>query len=306
MKVILIGTIVQDTIQLVDDTQSKSLGGLFHTINAARAVLKSQDEIIPISFVGSNLYETLITELKKDVRINTAALIKCDQPNNTVELIYKNSEERFERSLHPMPTLKFEDLLPINDADLILVNMISGWDIDLDSFLKLKSKYPSLISIDLHSLFLKRNPDGTRHSQPYKNIESWMEGADLIQLNEKEYNTIIKNSILPEEFLLEACFETNKIINLTKGSNGSETYIINDKNIKKVKTSAHCEIDVLDPTGSGDVFLSAFGVNYFNSNDVEYSAERANLVAALAGTFKGVADPDMLKQMIEVHSREVA
>jgi sugar/nucleoside kinase (ribokinase family) len=131
-----------------------------------------------------------------------------------------------------------------------------------------------------------------------------MAGADLIQLNEKEYNTIIKKSRFPEDFFLAACFKTKKIINLTKGSNGSETYIIDEQNLSKIKTTAYTGIDVVDPTGCGDVFLAAFGMNYVNSKNVKHSAKRANVIAALGGAFKGVADPDLLKQMIEVHMKE--
>lgn len=304
MKVVVIGTIVRDKLTFPDGSSSFSLGGLLHTINAARAILGKDDRIVPVSRVGKDLYPGIISFFREDPRIESGGLIACDQPNNTVELLYKNQSERTEKSLFPMPPLQFEEVDMYLHGDLFLINMISGWDIDLNFLLQLRNKTHSTIAIDLHSLMLQRELDGSRHFRHFKGLEQWIACADIIQMNEKEFEVQTGPDRNPEQFFREVCIESPKIFNLTKGASGSETWFYQENIIHNLPTSPPAEIRVIDPTGCGDAFLAGFGIRWYQSKNIEQAARRANILAAITGTFIGLPEPEMVRQKYAVYVKE--
>lgn len=306
MKVIIIGTIVRDRLKFYDGTESSSLGGLLHTLNAARVVLGPKDQIFPVSRVGKDLYPELLHTLAEDPRIQLDGLVECDQPNNTVELIYRTKEERIEHSLFPMPPLCFAEVESMLDGDLFLVNMISGWDIELDFLWELRNKTSAMISMDIHSLTLERSSDGTRRFRHFEFSENWTAHADIIQMNEREFEAINRLKLGPAQFFRATCIDSNKIINLTKGAKGSETYRIYENNIAEFNLKPPHGINVIDPTGCGDVFLAVFGITYYQTKNLKFSAQQANLIAAITGKFKGLHEPGEVRKIMREYPREEA
>lgn len=304
MKVIIIGTIVKDKLKFPDGSSSSSLGGLLHTINAARAILGKDDLIVPVSRVGEDLYTEIISILQEDPRIESGGLIPCDQPNNTVELIYHNRSERTEKSLFPMPPLQFEEVETYLNGDLFLVNMISGWDVDLDFLVQLRDKTRAIIAIDLHSLMLQRGSDGSRHFRHFDGLEQWIACADIIQMNENEFAVQSSNKTSPEQFFREVCIQSHNIFNLTKGACGSETYHYQENVIHNLPTFPPAELTVVDPTGCGDVFLAGFGIAWYRSKNIRQAARTANILAAITGTFKGLPEPEKVRQMYAEYVKE--
>ena len=203
-----------------------------------------------------------------------------------------------------MPPLKFEEIESFLDVDLILVNLISGWDVDLDFMQKLRMTYNGLIALDIHSLTLERLSDGTRCLKPVKDIHSWLDCADIIQLNEHEFEIISNGAAHPKIFFMQTCVQTDKIINLTKGADGSESYRINNGRCEVIRNSANKAIKVIDPIGCGDTFFAVFGINYIRTKDVQLSAVRANTLAAVAGSIAGSADSATLRNQICLYTRE--
>lgn len=304
MKILLIGTVVKDKIIFLDKTQVESFGGLTHSINAALAVCNSDDRLIPFSRIGVDIYSDFNQLWMNDNRLVKDGLIPYSKKNNCVELTYLDANERIEKSLYPMPPLQFDEVAPFLDVDLILVNLISGWDVELLFMQKLRTAFDGLIAIDIHSLTLERLSDGTRRLKPVTYIQSWLECADIIQLNEREYEMIAGGEKDPEIFFMQTCAQTDKIINFTKGPQGSISYRIKKNRCEVIRISADQNIKVIDPIGCGDTFFAVFGINYFKTKDTKLSAFRANTVAASAGSIKGLADSVTLQKKLGLYTRE--
>jgi hypothetical protein len=289
MKIVLIGTIVKDIIKHFNGSQSKSFGGLLYTLNAASAFFNEDDCIIPVSYVGEDIYPEIIDLLKDDKRIVLDGLKRCAQKNNTVEITYTSPDERLERSLFPLPPLSFENIQPFLDADVVVVNMISGWDLYLD----------------IHSLTLGCNPDGTRYYRVVDQLDKWIGNCDILQLNECEFNIINNNKGRgPESFYRDYCFKEGKIVNLTRASQGSVTYFKEGRQVQKTVVYPPPALKVVDPTGCGDAFMAGFLSEYFNKKDIRFAAAHANQVAALMGTFRGLPNPKVLRQMYNKYLEE--
>lgn len=304
MKILLIGTVVKDRINFLDGTQVDSYGGLTHSINAALAFCEENDRLIPLSRVGIDIYAHLEKMWADDNHLIKDGFIPYNRQNNCVELTYLDSNERIEKSLNPMPSLSFAEIEPFLDVDLVMVNLISGWDVELDFMLKLKATFNGLIALDIHSLTLERLSDGTRNFRSVTHIKPWLESADIIQLNEKEFEMISNKEADPEVFFIQTCALKDKIINLTKGAYGSESYRIKNNQCEVIKLNANKNIKVRDSIGCGDTFFTVFGISYFKSNNVKWSAKQANMAAALAGSIKGMADPAVFQDKMRIYSRE--
>lgn len=304
MKILLIGTVVKDKIIFLDKSQVESFGGLTHSISAVLALFGVNDLLIPVSRIGADIYSDFIQLWAQDNHIIKDGLIPYSQNNNSVELTYVNANERIEKSLYPMPPIRYEEVEQFLDVDLILINLISGWDVNLEFMQKIRVTFNGLIAIDVHSLTLERLSDGTRRLKPVSNIQSWLECADIIQMNEHEYAMISYGEKDPEIFFKQTCVQTDKIINLTKGVHGSESYIIKNNHCEVIRIDANNKIKVIDPIGCGDTYFAVFGINYFRTKDIRLSALRANTVAALAGSIKGIAEFETLKKKISLYARE--
>jgi len=298
MKFLVIGTIVRDIIRSFDGRTSRSNGGLCYTINSLLSIAEKDDRIVPVSFAGRDFYEEITDYYKGYEQIVTDGLVLCDQLNNTVELDYINPAERQEKSLHPFPSLPFTAVENFLDADAVIINMISGWDLELPVLKNIRDKFPGVISIDLHSLNMGRQNNGLRYFRPVSKIESWMEYADIVQANAKEFENIGGNLKQPQIFLSQSCFKDGNIFNLTLGSEGSSSYYYNKNELQQYNALPVENLQINDPTGCGDVYLAGFLYNYIKTKNLQGAADNANRIAAFSGTLNGLPDPDILRDKL--------
>jgi sugar/nucleoside kinase (ribokinase family) len=68
----------------------------------------------------------------------------------------------------------------------LLVNFISGFEMDLETAQLLRQHYKGVIYADLHSLTLAVQPGGLRTQRPLPDAAAWCRCFDLVQVNEDE------------------------------------------------------------------------------------------------------------------------
>jgi pfkB family carbohydrate kinase len=186
----VIGSFVWDVIYGRDprDAPAEEWGGIAYALSALDAALEEDWEIVPIVKVGADLAARARDYLRGLRRIAPdAAVIEVPYQNNRVELRYVSAERRTERLSGGVPTWSWLGLKPlITNLDALYVNLISGFELDLETAQLLRLHYSGPIYCDLHSLVLAVQPSGYRELRPLPNAAEWCRCFDLVQVNEDE------------------------------------------------------------------------------------------------------------------------
>lgn len=186
----VIGTFVWDVIYGRDtrDTPVEEWGGIAYALSALDAALSDEWEIVPLVKVGADLAPEARQFLRTLRRLAPdAAPIEVPYPNNRVELRYFSAERRSERLSGGVPGWSWLGLKPLlGDLDALYVNLISGFELDLETAQLVRQHYRGPIYCDLHSLVLTVQPTGFRAPRPLENVAAWCACFDLLQVNEDE------------------------------------------------------------------------------------------------------------------------
>jgi hypothetical protein len=278
----VIGTFVWDVIYGRDPRELpvEEWGGITYALSALDAALPDDWDIVPLVKVG----EDLADEARKFLRTlrraaPDAAPIAVPHPNNRVELRYFSAERRSERLTGGVPPWTWLGLKPLlADLDALYINMISGFELDLETAQLIRQNYRGPIYCDLHSLMLSVQPTGFRAPRRLENVEAWCACFDLLQVNEDELAMMA-----PDPMALAATALANGIrcLVVTLGSRGIVYFaapgfdslsdltrqpLASTPAVGPVRTAlvpaarARGTLDAGDPTGCGDVW----GATYFS------------------------------------------
>ena len=292
VRLTVIGTITKDTITFLDGRVKKSFGGILYNI-LPFALLAPQDMIIsPVCSLGSDIYKKVLSYLKRFGNIDLSGISMVKEKNNQVHLFYDRRWHKKEILDNLVPQIEFSQIEPYLNSDCLLINFISGFDIDLDTLRKIKKKSDSRIFMDVHSLILGIKKSGQRFFKVPDLWREYLKIADIVQMNFKEMQ-IISGSYLKSENHLKGFAQTilnlgPQILLVTCGRKGALLYYKDGKKITCYRSSVLKVRDSVDPTGCRDVFSSGFLLAYLKTNDPELSCEYGNFLAGMKSRFSGV------------------
>jgi hypothetical protein len=186
----VIGSFVWDVIHGRDPMAApvEEWGGVTYSLAALDAALPNDWSIVPLVKVGRDLAPRAREFLRTLRRLaGDAEPIEVPQANNRVELYYLSEERRSEVLSGGVPPWSWLGLKPLlRDLDALYVNLLSGFELDLEVAQLIRQHFPGPIYCDLHSLLLAVQPGGLRTPRPLANAEGWLRCFDLVQVNEDE------------------------------------------------------------------------------------------------------------------------
>ncbi len=186
----VIGSFVWDVIHGRDarDTPVEEWGGITYALGALDAALPHDWEMVPLIRVGDDLAARATTWLTSLRHLAAdAAPIAVPYPNNRVELRYISDERRSEVLTGGIPPWSWAGLQPLlRDLDALYINLISGFELELDVARLIRQHFAGPIYCDLHSLLLAVQPSGLRTPRPLPDVAEWCRCFDLVQVNEDE------------------------------------------------------------------------------------------------------------------------
>ena len=295
MKVAIIGTINLDTIlspQGDRKSNPNEFGGILYSA-VTIATLSKEFDVHPVSWIGKDHHSAVIDLLSSFHNIHNEGI--QNNPNGTNENLirYKADQDREETLVSRVPPIFFEMISPHLDADLILVNLISGFDLSLDTLQMTKRNNKGIVYLDLHSLTLGIEANGRRFPQKIDHWEEWVGSCDILQANSHEVSRLLSMKFDSRESYDTAGFRLlesgPRVVMITFGGEGSTLYY----RTERVKTSISIpgkKKRIKDTTGCGDVFGGSFVVSYLQKKDPVEALHFANQIAAKSTRFIGIKD----------------
>ena len=263
MKLLVIGHSVLDFIQR-QETIGTSAGGIFYTITALNQIKTEEDEIYLCSQFDEHTFKYFKSEYEN---IQNNYLTKVDSIPK-IHLKIFNDQERHEayENITENLTTKFENL---NKFDGILINMITGFDINLSQLRQIRSDYSGLIYFDVHTLSRGLDEEFKREFRNIPDFSEWAKCLDIIQVNQSELFTLSDNN--SEIKIVNEMFQYGiKIICITKGEKGAKVFYQKSEEIASYFIAAK-RIKNPYTIGCGDVFGASFFYSYIRNNNVNYS-----------------------------------
>ncbi|HEY3285791.1 MAG TPA: carbohydrate kinase family protein [Gemmatimonadaceae bacterium] len=299
-RVGVLGTFVWDVIygRDVRTAPVQEWGGITYALAGFDAALPDDWEIVPIMKVGDDLSREARTFLSTLRRLAAdAAPVLVPYPNNRVELRYVDAERRSEVLTGGVPGWTWQGLQPlVADLDALYVNLISGFELDLETFTLLRQHFGGPIYCDLHSLVLAVQPTGLRTLQPLPRVGDWCRCFDVLQVNEDELSMMAPDGLALAATALAAGVQS---LVVTLGPRGSVYFApshfarLADRRAERrplgsapgalrterLAPAAHQVHTEGDPTGCGDVFGATF-YSRLLAGDIITDALRAAIGAA--------------------------
>ena len=295
----VIGTFVWDVIHGRDPRELpvEEWGGITYALSALDAALPDDWEIVPLVKVGADLGSEARRFLRGLRRIAPdAAPIEVPSPNNRVALRYFSDERRSERLTGGVPAWSWLGLKPLlADIDALYINLISGFEIDLETAQLIRQHFRGPIYCDLHSLLLALQPNGLRTPQPLANPAAWCRCFDLVQVNEEEMTMMASDSMGLAAIALAngvnslsvtlgsrgvvyiAAPGFERLSDLRRGSFGDSTGAIRTA-LVPAKRPKHGSPG--DPTGCGDVWGATYFSRLLAGDKLDAALDRAMDAAA--------------------------
>jgi sugar/nucleoside kinase (ribokinase family) len=311
MNFIVIGEPCVDVVKKANGDTFNSYGGILYSVISLSVLAGKNDKIIPVMNIGDDEFENITEILSKYPNISLEGIQKVNHPTRRVYLDYNlyntDRKARFEYSTNPTYAITFDFIKQfLGSTDAILVNMVSGVDISLETFSRIREEFKGFIHIDIHNLVMKTNPDGTREHTTLPDWLAWCTNADTVQMNEFEIAVLSsekrKEYQVAEDILVSSGKNVVGLI-VTRGVSGVSGYTQKEKSFGNEKFTDIDKQDIsaienprfLDSTGCGDVFASAFTFDYANNKDFMKSIHYANRMASYKTSLEGIDQLHKLK-----------
>ena len=305
----VIGTFVWDEIHGRDPAQApvQEWGGITYALAGLDAALTEEWEIVPLIKVGSDLAQRArdyMVTLRRGAA--DAPLIEVPYLNNRVTLRYESDERRSEQLTGFIPGWNWLGLKPLlAGLDAIYINLISGWELDLETLQLIRQHFRGVIYCDLHSLLMAVDAQGFRVPRGLPNVASWMQCFDLLQVNEDELMLLAHDGLA---LAATAMASGVSVINVTLGSRGVVYFAapgferLSDVSRTVLPSSAALggairtslvpalvpsQNGTTDPTGCGDVWGATYFARLLAGDKLGVSTDAAMKAASRNLTHRG-------------------
>jgi len=299
MKYGIVGHLCLDVIHLPDGSEVQSYGGIFFSLASLANIVDDDDLIYPVFGVGEVDYDKFIERISIYKNVITDGIFKFPGFTNRVHLFYQDRQERTECSVHIARPIEFERIKKLIDfgVDGIFINMISGFDVEVETLKSIRRSFDGYIHFDVHSATLGIDEKNIRFRKRIDNWREWLENVDTVQMNEFEARSIGEEWWDDDTLAKNVLSLGVKAMLITRANLGATVYYFENE-FKRVDLKA-LEVEVVDPTGCGDVFGSAFFYKFSKTGDPLIATEFANYVAGLNATIPGSTQIDKLKELVK-------
>ncbi|HYM20735.1 MAG TPA: PfkB family carbohydrate kinase [Candidatus Kapabacteria bacterium] len=291
-RIAIIGAPCIDEVISPDGTcMSTQLGGVLYSYAAMQRLISHASlnvEVIPLTFISiadGDLLEPFFAELSS---FNFSFAPKTyEAVSNRVKLLYQSDTERSEYCAGILPELRIQHISTelLETLDGIFINMISGFDISLDTLRYIRAHTHAHIHLDIHAMILgelSHHPEIPRRVGGVNAWREWIRNVDSLQMNELEADwfgvpeTTSEVELLHEIRSLAKEHQSPKTAIITRAERGATAFDFTNEQIwNKTPTLRR----IRNATGSGDVFGAVYTLSRTLGTSEEQSLWQAEEIA---------------------------
>ena len=305
MRLGILGTMVWDRIFARDGRGApiEEWGGISYALAAMSAARPDGWELVPLIKVGRDLEDRARAFMAELPGLEIGrGVIPVSEANNRVELHYQDRARRCERLTGGVPPWSWDELRPlVQDLDALYLNFISGFEMGLETAIRLRMGFKGPIYCDLHSLMLGIGPDGMRIPRPLADWREWLKCFDVLQLNEDELGMLAQAWGDPWLFAAQAVGADLRLLLVTLGERGAAYFASSSLTadplrwragglglqrplagagpVRSGRLAPPSVITDGDPTGCGDVWGATMWARLLDGAGLEGAVQAANVAA---------------------------
>src|SRR5688572_11315067 len=220
-RVGVLGTFIWDIIhgRAPHNGSIEEWGGITYALAGFDAALSKDWEMVLITKLGEDLAPKArqFTGTLRTLAPDTAPVVVPD-PTTRVTLVYTSADRRSEYLTGSTAGWSWLGLKPLlKDLDALYINLISGFELDLETAQLIRQNFPGPIYCDLHSLLLATGRDGMRIPRPLPAATEWYRCFDMLQVNEQEAALLAPD---PMTLAATAFSSGVQFLTMTAGSSG--------------------------------------------------------------------------------------
>jgi len=284
MNVLLLGHCAIDAFFLTGGTGDERFGGIITSTLAMARSLESKDRVIPVCGVAPDDHERLLAELSSIPGVDCSGIFTTAGPTNRVEYYPAGTDAVAACAKSVAPPIPFERIKPFLNAGGVLVNMVSGRDISLETLDQIRITVrdnETPIHLDLHNLTTAVNDRFERVSRPVEQWRRWAFMVDILQCNEKELRGLTIEPMTEEQTVGHLFTLGVKGVMITRGAGGVSLYRSENKIVLHRSFAVPSGPSPAISVGAGDTFGAAAFYRYLKTRNAE-DAVTAGIDAASA------------------------
>jgi sugar/nucleoside kinase (ribokinase family) len=289
MKIAVVGTVMRDEIHPVGGERRESFGGILYNVLALAALAAPGDTIHPVCHLAADHKAAIAAEFFAGFpAISDANMHACPGGTDENVLRYRTKSEREERMTLRTPPVSPGDLAPVLDADAILLNFISGREIDLATLRALRARTRAHLHLDIHNLGKRLDEQSRLRPAGLPDWREWLAAVDTLQANEWEIELLLGSKPATEAEVRRAALALLdaaplRAVALTIGGDGCALAhrTAPDGAPRYLRIPAMDFGEVVDTTGCGDSFSSAFVVTMLREGNPALAAVHATALSGL-------------------------
>jgi sugar/nucleoside kinase (ribokinase family) len=289
MKFLVVGHFCFDVLHPGDGTEVERYGGIYNAVAALATLVEQSDAVSPVFGVNRGDYQRVVEHLHEIPNVDTSGIFKFEEPTNRVH-VYLNKQEQVVCSKDIARPIPYEKIRRHLSVDGVLVNMVSGFDITLETLdhIRLAIRSHNIpLHFDYHNLTLGVNEHHERFRRPLDDWRRWAFMDDTVQLNEEEIGGLTVERSSEKQTVGHLLTLGVKGVVVTRGEGGATLYYDEHKKVIRKDVDGIKSESSGSHSGSGDMFGAAFLFKYLKGKDLQAAAEFANGFAA-AGNPAGI------------------
>ena len=302
-RVGVIGSVNRDTIAHPNGGLTRSYGGILYTALALAYLGAGRIETWLLGKLGEDVAEEVMGLLVSCPSLRWEGVQIVPAANYHSQIHYHPDGRKEECLSGDIGPLSLESLAPFVPAlDGVLINFITGFELELSTLIALRNHLPGPILMDVHSLTLGRAATGARFWRRPQDWETWVAQADVVQMNQEEAALLGElegpHPSLLHEFARHLLRLGPRWAVVTRGVEGSMGWCREGEGEATFEQPAEAPEGARDPTGCGDVFLAGLGAGLFSGKDLSQAMALATRAAGLNSRLRGV---ETLARLAELH-----